>query len=236
MSVSNPVFPRIRITAVLMVGLFVWVVSVHAAGDAAVKHVNGIGSAIIQGKNVADARRNSVADALSMAVGQAVADVLPAETVSQQFQLINEKILAQPETFIQNYRVVTRAVSGNTVRALVQVDISMDRLRKDLGRLGILVESDTDTPVVSGSIDVTVAGTGGHIASFVRLRSAISSLTGVKDLMMKEMTTDQALIGVQYQGSAQSLADALMQRGFEGFAIEIEEVTESSVTIRLRDQ
>jgi hypothetical protein len=85
----------------------------------------------------------------------------------------------------------------------------------------------------SAVIDVEVEGTGGHIASFVRLRTAISSLSGVNELKMKTMSPDRADMAVKYQGSARSLADALLLQTFSGFGIDIFEVTSKTIRIRL---
>lgn len=88
----------------------------------------------------------------------------------------------------------------------------------------------------SAVIEVKVEGTGGHIASFVRLRTAITSLSGVRELKMKEMSPDRAVMTVDYQGVARSLADALLLRTFTGFGIDIYEVTSDAIGIRLVHQ
>jgi hypothetical protein len=88
----------------------------------------------------------------------------------------------------------------------------------------------------SAVIEVTVEGTGGHIASFVRLRTTISSLSGVKELKMEEMSADRAAMAVSYQGSTRSLADALLLKTFNGFGIDIFEVTPEAIRIRLVHQ
>jgi hypothetical protein len=88
----------------------------------------------------------------------------------------------------------------------------------------------------SAFIEVVVEGTGGHIADFVRLRTAISSLSGVKELKMKEMSADRAALAVNYQGSSRSLADALLLKTFSGFGIDIFEVTAEAISMRLVSQ
>lgn len=88
----------------------------------------------------------------------------------------------------------------------------------------------------SAAIEVVVEGTGGHIANFVRLRTAIASLSGVNELKMKEMSADRADMTVSYQGSARSLADALLLKTFSGFGIDIFEVTPEAIRIRLVNQ
>lgn len=367
------------------------------AENPVVKQLHVLGTSVIHGKNLAEGRQNAVNDALVAAVGQVVMEMLTDETVVRRFQQINDSILAERDNYVQNYRVLTESVSGNTVRTLVQVDVAADRVSRDLSRLGLalagtvypkillmvaeknvgdagftywwgeeLVQGRTvcegalaatlraagfdiidppdlssplslpvNTPesdmvalagrlgadvlisgygtaaaafntmggtvksfeavvevrafnvqtgqpvgrtrqktVVSGQdglrggrealsgagalagddlarqvitvwqqekdrsavIDVVVDGTGGHIASFVRLRTAISSMSGVNDLKMKSMSADRADMAVNYQGSARSLADALLLKTFSGFGIDIFEVTPEAIRIRLVQQ
>jgi hypothetical protein len=381
----------------LLVVLVLACTSGYGADKRVVKQLNVLGTAIIHEKNLADGRQNAVNDALVAAVGQVVMEMLTGETVVRRFQLINDNILADRDNYIQNYRVLTESVSGTTVRTLVQVDIAVDRVSRDLSRLGLALagavyprvlfmvaerkvtdadftywwgnrrlsgrtisegalaetlratgfeivdppdlaspmslpvnvpEADmmalagrlgadvlitgygtaaaapntmggeikayeavlearafdvkTGQPigrtrqksVVSGQdeimggrealtgagalagddlarqvlavwqheqdrsavIEVVVEGTGGHIANFVRLRTAISSLSGVNDLKMKGMSADRADMAVNYQGSARSLADALLLNTFTGFGIDIFEVNPEVIRIRLVNQ
>jgi len=371
--------------------------SSFGADTRVVKQLKVLGTAVIHEKNLADGRQNAVNDALVAAVGQVVMEMLTGETVVRRFQQINDSILAERDNYIQNYRVITESVSGNTVRTLVQVDVAVDRVSRDLSRLGLALagavyprillmvaernvadpgftywwgdrrqisrtisekalaatlqatgfevidppdlsaplslpvnapEADmlalagrlgadvlisgygtaapapntmggdtnafeavfearafnvqTGQPigrtrqkaVVSGQdevrggrealsgagslagddlariimavwqqeqdrsavIEVVVEGTGGHIANFVRLRTAISSLSGVNDLKMRSMSADSADMDVKYQGSARSLADALLLKTFNGFGIDIFEVTAEAIRIRLVNQ
>lgn len=371
--------------------------SSYGADNQVVKQLKVLGTAAIHEKNLADGRRNAVNDALVAAVGQVVMEMLTGETVVRRFQQINDHILAERDSYIQNYRVLTESVSGTTVRTLVQVDIAVDRVSRDLSRLGLALAGavyprilfmvaernvtdadftywwgdrrlrsrtisegamaatlqatgfeivdlpDLSSPlslpvnapevemvalagrlgadvlvtgygtaaaapntmggavnayeavldarafdvqtgqpigrtrqksVVSGQdeivggrealsgagalagddlarqimavwqqaqdrsavIEVVVEGTGGHIANFVRLRTAIASVSGVNELKMKEMSADRADMAVSYQGSARSLADALLLKTFSGFGIDIFEVTPEAIRIRLVNQ
>ena len=361
------------------------------------KQLKVLGTAVIHGKNLAAGRRNAVNDALVAAVGQVAMEILTNETVVRRFQIINKNILSKQDNYVRNYRVLAESVSGKTARALVRVDVAVDRVSRDLSRLGlaqagtvyprilfmvaekkvtdagftywwgerklkrrticegamaarlqatgfdVVDPPDLDAPlnlpmnvseadrmalsgrlgadvlivgssttaaatntmegtitafeavveaqafnvrtgqpigrtgqkaVVSGqdaakggrealtnagklagddlsrqvmaawqqeqdrgaSVEVVVEGTGGHIASFVRLRTAISSLSGVRELKMKAMSANQAAMAVSYQGSSRSLADALLKETFSGFGIEIFDVTPKAIRIRLVHQ
>ncbi|MEE4112677.1 MAG: hypothetical protein V2I40_07670 [Desulfobacteraceae bacterium] len=121
----------------LMMALVLGCTSSYGADNRAVKQLKVLGTAVIHEKNLADGRQNAVNDALVAAVGQVVMEMLTGETVVRRFQQINDNILAERDNYIQNYRVLTESVSGNTVRTLVQVDIAADRVSRDLSRLGL---------------------------------------------------------------------------------------------------
>ncbi len=386
MSHRGAIHKWIKATCLLVV-LALAGTSSYGAGKEAVKQLNVLGTAVIHEKNLAVGRQNAVNDALVAAVAQAVMEMLTDETVVRRFQLINDRILAERDNYVRNYRVLTESTTGSTVRTLVQVDIAVDRLSRDLSHLGlaqagtvyprilfmvaernvtdtdfaywwgdrrllnrticegalaatfkatgfaIIEPPDLSSPLglpvnapdadkvalagrlgaevlvsgygaaaaapnaveavveaqafnvktgqpigrtrqkaaVSGQdgvaggrqalsdagaltgddlarqvmavwqqeqessavIEVVVEGTGGHIASFVRLRTVIASLSGVNDLRMKEMSADRAAMAINYQGNTRSLADALLLKTFSGFGIEIFEVTADAIHLRL---
>ena len=365
----------------------------HGRSRPVVKKLKVLGTAVIHKKNQAQARKDAVDNALTIAVGQVVMEMLTSETVTRRFQIINDTILSKKNHYIQNYRVITKSVSGSTIRALVDVDVSVDRISQDLSGLG-LAKTDAVYPrivfmiaerniqnenfiywwgdkqlrnrtisessiagafqddgfkiagipdlasplglpvnipekqmmvlakqlgadvLIAGSgtavfasgthettkaveaivdaralrvktgeligqthkknvisnqeettaankalagagaqagkglarqvmaawlhdqasstvIAVAVEGTGGYIANFVRLRKTITSLSGVRELKMQAMSADRADMSVHYQGSTRSLADALLLKTFDGFSIDIFDVTQDAIRIHL---
>jgi hypothetical protein len=362
--------------------------------DPVVKKLTTLGTAVIHDKDMVAGRKNAVDDALASAVSQVVVEMLTGETVVRRFKLINDNLLKKQQTYIQNYRVLTESVSGNMIRVLVEVDVSADRVSRDLSQMGLALAGTVYPRIVfmvaekravddnfsfwwgerrlhqrtasekamvrtlssagfdiiatpalnkplglpvtvpkaqmmalaeqlgadilivgqgaateasntmggeisayeaivavkalrvpngivvgqakqknvvsskdtyqgrlqaldgagelagdalmrqimiawqqeqerSAVIQVVVEGTGGHIASFVRLRTAIATLSGVKELKMQEMSADRASMAVNYQGSTHSLADALLLKTFSGFGIDIHELTSEAIHIRL---
>jgi len=71
------------------------------------------------------------------------------------------------------------------------------------------------------------------MASFVRFRGALSTMSGVDSVQLKEMTTTEALLLVAYQGNARSLADALLLIHFDTFGINISEVGINTIALQL---
>jgi hypothetical protein len=83
------------------------------------------------------------------------------------------------------------------------------------------------------NFEVVVEGTGGNIANLVKFRRALGEVSGVSGLQMKEMGTDSAVISLEYQGTSQALADALMLKSFVTFGINIYQIEQNGLKIRL---
>jgi hypothetical protein len=82
-------------------------------------------------------------------------------------------------------------------------------------------------------IEILVEGTGGNIANLVKFRRTLGEVSGVSRLQMKEMGTDSAVIRLDYQGTPQGLADALMLKSFDSFGIDIYQIEQGRLKIRL---
>lgn len=203
----------------------------HGSGWAATApaSLTVLGAATIQNKNMADAKRIATDNALAAAVLRVVMETLPPATVTQQFQVVNTAILDKYQQYVRNFRIVGEAVSGNTVRVLIQVDLATDQIAKDVAGLGLTgADQEPNDPV-----EVVISGISGQLAHFVRLRTTLSGLPGVKDLRLQEMSGDQAILTVRYEGTAPSLADALRLRPFSGFSIIIAEVVDTTIRIEI---
>jgi hypothetical protein len=81
-------------------------------------------------------------------------------------------------------------------------------------------------------LEVIVEGTG-KLANFVKFRKALTSITGVEGIRVKEIQPDKTTLIVDFRGQAKDLASALMLKTFENFGIDIYEVTENTLKIAL---
>jgi hypothetical protein len=72
-------------------------------------------------------------------------------------------------------------------------------------------------------IEIQVNGISGHMAAFVQFRGAMGTMSGVDDIQRKEMQSDTAVLVVDFQGSARSLADGLRRQRFDTFDLNIAE-------------
>lgn len=83
-----------------------------------------------------------------------------------------------------------------------------------------------------GMIEIMLEGTE-NLAGFVRFRTVLKEMPGVKSLQIKELKSNQAMIVVDFQGSARELADRLILKSFETVGINIFEVSENYLKIGL---
>jgi hypothetical protein len=80
---------------------------------------------------------------------------------------------------------------------------------------------------------IDVEGIGGQVAAFVKFRGQLQEVPGIKAMQIEEMTPDTARLSADYQGSSRSLAEALMERRYQGFGINIYAVDAAGMKVQL---
>ena len=81
-------------------------------------------------------------------------------------------------------------------------------------------------------VEINIHGTR-ELANFIKFRKALGKISGVTAINIKVMKADESIISVDYEGTAQSLADELMLKTFESFGIDIYEVSPGHLGIEL---
>ena len=81
-------------------------------------------------------------------------------------------------------------------------------------------------------VEISIHGTR-ELANFIKFRKALGKIPGVKAIHIKVMKADESIISVDYEGTAQSLADELLLKTFESFGIDIYEVSPGRLGIEL---
>lgn len=84
----------------------------------------------------------------------------------------------------------------------------------------------------SNLIEITIEGTA-KIRFYAQFKQTLSGLQGVRNLIVKEMKPDTAIIVVDYQGSGQQLADTLTSRTFGAFSVVVQEISPGRIHLAL---
>ena len=84
-------------------------------------------------------------------------------------------------------------------------------------------------------VSMVIRGTE-HLATYVKFRKAMNTISGVEGIRVKGIKPNEATLLVEYKGKAKELAAALMQQNFKSFGINIFDVTRDMVRVELIPQ
>ena len=121
---------------VLMQGFTAWSARAQSEGKPGVFFSQG--QAIYNPQDRSKSQHEAIQDFLAQAVAQAAATVLSPAQLGKQYQVIQEKILKQPDRYVRTYEVFSESPGqGGLYRVAGQVTVATDLLRKDLVSLGL---------------------------------------------------------------------------------------------------
>ena len=104
-------------------------------------------------------------------------------------------------------------LAGNDLA--IQLDAEWRKLAEKPSRMEILVE-----------------GTG-NLANFVKFRRALTGISGVDGVRVKEIKPNETTLIIDYKGKAEQLASALMLQNFGNFGINIYEIGKQNLKVAL---
>ena len=169
-------------------------------------------------------------------VGNSKADIAP-NTMGGDIKSFKGTVLAR----------ALRTDTGEEIASTIQTEVSVNKddiagARDALSNAGYLAGSDLASQIVRKwheevkksitTLVIIVEGTR-DLSNFVIFRAELNEIPGVDSLQTSEMKADEATIVVDFQGNAKELADALMLKTFESFGINIYEISQSHLRVRL---
>lgn len=143
---------------------------------------------------------------------------------------------------VRAYRTDTSEVMAFSDRtAVFASDSEKEGGKRALYEAGSLAGSDmalqlssawSKQPTGPKQVKIVVQGTS-ELINFVKFRRMLGKIEGVTAIHLVEIKADESTILVDYEGTAQSLADALMLNTFDSFGIDIYEVLPQKLGIEL---
>ncbi len=109
--------------------------------------VEAIGSAVLQGREIAAARERAINDGLSAAVAVLISRILPLESLAAHFAKLDERLLARTQGLVRNYRVLSEHSGSGTYRVLIQATIATEAIGRELADAGLMA-ADKQPPRV----------------------------------------------------------------------------------------
>ncbi|MBT8357065.1 MAG: hypothetical protein KJO61_04765, partial [Deltaproteobacteria bacterium] len=145
-------------------------------------------------------------------------------------------------TEVRAFFVKTGKPIGSASRTAVTANVNEIAGGRDaLSGAGTLAGEEIARQIVSAwlkkddeteKFEILLKGAG-NLANFVMFRRMLSTIEGVKFVQVKALKSDKATISVDFIGTTQELAAALMLKAFESFGINIYDVSDNQLKIEL---
>ena len=116
-------------------GCFCFLLLIFQAADADSVIAEGVANI---GNDPAAARDKAIEDALRRAVDQAVGAIVESETLTENYQLISDRIYSHSSGYVQTYNVLSENREGNLLRVRVSAEVKSADLQNDLAGIGLL--------------------------------------------------------------------------------------------------
>ncbi len=139
-----------------------------------------------------------------------------------------------------------RTETGEEIASLSRISVTANADegvggREALTMAGTLAGDELATQLASAwrklaerpsELEILVEGTG-NLANFVKFRRALTGISGVEGMRVKEIKPNETTLIIEYKGKAEELASALMLQNFGNFGINIYEITQQRLKIAL---
>jgi len=206
--------------------------------------VISIGTSLIK-KNRASAKQNATNEALKDAVERSVIRMMSRVEITSNLKFIYDAVNNHAEKFIIAYRILETVTQKENTMVAVESQINIEALRHFFSQKGIINSSfdmaeagideikSISSEKSSGlkTIKAQIEGSD-YLSSFIMLRKTLNSMNGIKDVQTRELTSDQAVVIIAFDGDGKDLARELMLNSFDDFVLELSAITEESITIR----
>ena len=116
---------------------------VHAEESEVTKVVRALGSAAIYKDNVSAAREHAISNSLISAVDSVVLEMVPLESLIENFQATNQILSDNTRVFIQGYKVLAEIKYNKTYRVVVEATVSIANLEEQLSSVGVVLGKRT---------------------------------------------------------------------------------------------
>ncbi len=107
------------------------------------KTVVVIGTGSIYKGDSANAKEQAISKSLVHAVDLVTQELIPLESIINNFQTVTETVYGQVVKFIEGYKVLAESKTGNKYRVIVEATVSLENLKQTLIDAGISLGKDT---------------------------------------------------------------------------------------------
>jgi hypothetical protein len=210
----------------------IYPIYVYAQGDKDLLSLNVQGAAKIKQNNVAVAREEAIQNALEKAILEAASRILSVPAKDENFQLIKNVLLSEPDKYVYNYKITDENRQPQTFSVNVNIVVAFLVLKNDLNKMGFINAPQMGKNNVK--VFLSVNGLKKY-SEYVRMKEFLQSRTKlVKNIYPIHFEWQRARFEVETYGDTQFLANELEQNG--GCILEIKQVEHDKIDMICRQK
>ena len=170
---------------------------------------------VIVGKTIIDQAQNIMGKDIKSFKGVVSARAIRTDTGAEIATITKSAVTADADETIGARKALSAAGSLAGETLAIQIIDAWQKKDEQTNMIGIVVEG-TD-----------------NLANFEKFIRIISKISGVKNLQIKELKTNETVISVEFKGNAKTLADDLMLKSYKLVSINIYEVSKNHMRVEL---
>ncbi|MBF0226860.1 MAG: hypothetical protein HQK76_15530 [Desulfobacterales bacterium] len=120
--------------------LCVFIFCINCIAEQVEEKVTVSGEAMIQNADTAGAKRQALESAYRTAVEQGIGVLIDSETLTKNYEVIYDKVLAKAQGYIKSYKILTEGKFGPNYRVTIEAVVGMKEVAHDLTEFGLLKE------------------------------------------------------------------------------------------------
>ena len=189
----------------------------HLSNEEAVRLGNGLhADMVIVGSSIADIAHNTMGESIKSFKAIVSIRALRTDTGEEIVSTVQTSVSVNQDNIAGTKNALSNAgyLAGKELASQITI-IWQKEVEKSLSTVEIIVEGTK------------------YLSNFVIFRSALNEIPEVVKAQTSKMKADEATIIVNFHGTAKELADALMLKTFESFGINIYEISQDHLRVRL---
>jgi len=219
---------------IVIVGLLIMAVTTHlpAAEVPQAKELMVVGFGAMSEGDVGKARQDAIWNALKEAVRLSLLEVAPSSVLEENAAALDLEIFSRVTQYVETFKILSETGRPDGHEVLLQARVDLRKLRDSLAAMGVLELETAEEEVVRIRmvlVEVSWYPWYRELEDFLR-----QELDFIREIRLRYVMTGEFTFDVELVGSVQTLLDALMEKEFERFFLEITQDLEDQVMVRLR--
>jgi hypothetical protein len=219
---------------IIIVGLLIMAVAVHlpAAEVPQAKELMVVGFGAMSEGDVGKARQDAIWSALRGAVRLSLSGVASSSVLEENAATLDLEIFSRVTEYVETFKILSETGRSDGHEVLLQARVDLRKLRDSLVAMGVLEVETAEEEVVRIRmvlVEVSRYPWYRELEDFLR-----QELEFIREIRLHCVMTGEFTLDVELVGNIQTLLDALTEKEFERFFLEITQDLEGQVLVRLR--